>query len=423
MPTPPNNELFLYDFFTRLREEVRIELDHTQYTLLLRALYLKPLNFENWQEELFALCQLLWLPSLAYKTAFSNLYRQHIHEFMLRQEERTELKRPSVDSDESKNLLQPGNGTDDQAVSEPVSTKEANSPAQRTSTQPGSSTSSDEAPAQWPEINLRVKDTSRPQDSPSNETDGKSRYKEIPFSFSASKSIPFKIRTATQYWRKLKSPQVKKLTDIIDIERMIRQYTKDGFFSEPQFQQKTVGRQQVVWLSDHGGSMTPFLQWENAFMEVLNANPHIAGIEQYFFHDYPSPAAMGETDFLLFTNPAHTNAVNLSGALSKKRLGPSRIKEIFRKQRADEPGITRQKWNKKTLIILYSDGGAARRRQDFDRVEAFMKLVLLLKQSCKRMLWINPVKKTNDTSAMFISYFVQMISPDLNDMRRAIANL
>jgi hypothetical protein len=368
-----------YDFFQTLRSR-GWELGWEQYELFMRGFILS--KFET-KEQLLHFCKTVWLfrPSLReeFEQLFDYYYAQIPAQFLIEKKEITLIKAPT------------GAGKTEAALSAAKELQSgSNSPLPKT---PQFSTTVSKFNNETVEVSLNI-DTGTDTASAEGNNAPLPSAKEVTFLFSEQKQLPFTVRKASQTMRKLRVPTQKRITPVLDVPALVQQVAQEGMVSRLIYQRESVGVQQVVWLSDHGGSMLPFEPWEKQLLSIVKNTPNIRQTEQYFFHDYPSQES---DDFKFFTNRAHTEIKPLSSILKAS--------------------------NRHTAVIIFSDGGAARRRFDSERLQVFLPLINTLKNTTQRLVWLNPVRQTQGTMSDYLSFLVSVRYPNNDDLKRLILEL
>lgn len=376
----PKPSALFYDFFQALRSR-GWELGWEQYELFMRGFILS--KFES-KDQLLNFCKTVWLfrPELReeFEQLFEYYYTKVPAQFLV---EKKEMPPPNATNPDGE-VLPPTEQTLSNFKDQPTST----STPQPTHTIPSA-----------PDFNKETVDISLNIDTGSgNKIEVGSTQlpsaKTVTFLFSEQKHLPFTVRKAAQTVRKLRVPTQKRLTNTLDVPALVQQVAREGMVSKLIYQRESIGVQQIIWLSDHGGSMLPFEPWEKQLLDIVRNTPNIRQTDQYFFHDYPSPE---DDDFKLFTNRGHTEIKTLSSILKVS--------------------------NKHTAIIIFSDGGAARRRFDSERLQVFLPLINTLKNTTQRLVWLNPVRQTQGTMADYLSFLVSVRYPNNDDLKRLILEL
>ncbi len=368
-----------YDFFQTLRSR-GWELGWEQYELFMRGFILS--KFET-KQQLLNFCKTVWLFRPELREEFEQLFEHYYANVPAQYLAKKKESEQSNNVTPSTEILQPP-----PSITIPTGQPDP-MPTTQTSQEIGATA----------EVNPEIMEVSLNIDSGSGNTIdiGTAKLpsaKDVTFLFSEQKHLPFTVRKASQTVRKLRVPTKKSLTTALDVPALVQQVAKEGMVSRLIYQRKNVGVQQVIWLSDHGGSMLPFEPWEKQLLDIIKNTPNIRQTEQYFFHDYPSQEG---DDFKLFTNRAHSEIKTLSSILKAS--------------------------NKHTAVIIFSDGGAARRRFDAERLQVFLPLITTLKNTTQRLVWLNPVRQTQGTMADYLSFLVSVRYPNNDDLKRLILAL
>lgn len=402
-------EPFLFDFYLSLRAEGQLVLDDMQYVDFLRCFLHTPINDK---EELRFLCKTIWVSSPQQLDTFNrrfNAYFGRIEERLVKLRQKKEAttapseSKPTPLKPTSPNPLGTSTSGDDNTDSSEQGNSSTDDLEQKNTAHDSSKHNQLEAPEQG-EINLLIKDSATGGGAQSS-GDAIQNIESKPFTFVEKGVLPFNTRRTTQALRKLPSAYVSQETAELDTDKLFEQLINERFIYRLDYQTQRIRSPQIVWLSDHDGSMNPFRNWEDALLRVITNTPdeyelknHFSHLDRYFFHDFPSLSTTKD-NFRLFHNRAHTEA---SDWLRERRL---------------------RKWNKDTLFVIFSDAAAAHRKMDFERVNVFFEVQRIIKNTSKKLLWINPVKQIEESSAQYISYFTEMIYPDDQAFQRFVAKL
>lgn len=171
--------------------------------------------------------------------------------------------------------------------------------------------------------------------------------------------------------------------DVLDIDQTIAQQARTGFFVGPVFKPQTMIYNQVILLTDHGGSMLAFEALSNAFTEALGkAFDAPKKLKRYFFYNVPQPYC--------YLNQAHTRSISV---------------EALHEQIYKQPH---------TQVIIISDAGAARGVNSDRRFDATMKFLLGLGKVSHKVVWLNPMPKARweHTTAQRIARLVPTFTLD-----------
>lgn len=369
-----------YDFFQVLRSR-GWELGWEQYELFLRGFILS--KFET-KAELLNFCKTVWLSRPNQRGEFEELF-EYYYAKVPAQFLQSQISKVSVTNTDS------------------YIPEEAFSSLQHVASPPPESSTPSPTPAPSaaspPSVNFDTVEVALNIDSGQGEgwkaeTPHTFSAKEVSFIFSEQKHIPFTVRKTAQNWRKMRVPTQKRTTNRLDVSALVQQIAREGIINKLPYHRQNVGTQQVIWFSDHGGSMLPYEVWEKQLLDIVRTTPNIQRTEQYFFHDYPSPE---ETDFKFFTNRSHTEVKTLSAILKN--------------------------CTKQTAIVFFSDAGAARRRFDTERLSVFLNLINTIKNTTQRLVWLNPVKNTTGTAADYLAFLLRVHYPSNDELKRLILEL
>ncbi|MCF0072924.1 caspase family protein [Dyadobacter sp. CY261] len=402
---------FLFSFFLRLKKEAGIELDTEQYEAFL-ACWLETKT--NDKSKIFHICEALWLSRKEFKPRFTKLFEEQFALFQKysapehinltnQTEKEDEPESPPADAE----IAPFPAGGDEEKKDDEAEDDDKNPP--RNPTNPGIPLQGVPLPepivdtSEWSELSLSIQDTSR--NGHSLKADKRSSYSKSTFTLLPEKALPFTTRKVTQMWRKVPTYFIDKPTAKLDAPALIQQLVTDGVIHKPEYKTEKTENQQIVWLTDHDGSMNPFRAWEASLLQAITNNPgnrpikdHATNFDRYYFHDCPIVNS-DTNNFRLFSDTSHTKLVDWSKELNK------------------------HKWNKHTQVIIFSDAGAAHKKLDFGLIRQMHELCKIIRQTTSRILWINPVRKTDDSSAQYISYFVTMIYPDDASIKRFTSGL
>jgi hypothetical protein len=192
-------------------------------------------------------------------------------------------------------------------------------------------------------------------------------------------------RQIKQSFRSLPIFQPSSISNEIDIEETLQHWAKKGFFEKPIFKRKNSLYNNVVLLTDNKGSMLSFEllgdMLNTALSESFNGQTtkKSADYEQYFFYNVPQK--------YFYKDKIHI----------KYKKNYELLNQIKRK---------------KSLVLIYSDAGAARGGNSDGRFKPTLRFLLHLKKVAHQVVWLNPLPKErwNKTTAKRISRFVDMFS-------------
>lgn len=214
--------------------------------------------------------------------------------------------------------------------------------------------------------------------------------------FNDAKHLPFAVRKTGQTLRKIHTRIIYETTNRLHFQEIIKQRVQDGFVHQLVYEKQKRGVQEIIWISDHSNTNLPYEPWNNALRKIVADCPSVEKVHQYFYHMYPSPAQTSD-DFKFFENRAQTTAILLSDML--------------------------RKCTKHTIVIIFSDAGAARQRFDAEQLQILFALTNAIRLKTKRFVWLNPVQRLSGTTAGYLSLMIPMRYPNHDEIRRFVNEL
>ncbi len=192
-------------------------------------------------------------------------------------------------------------------------------------------------------------------------------------------------RQIKQNFRSLPIFQPSSTSNEIDIEETLHHWAKKDFFEKPIFKRKESLYNNVVLLTDNKGSMLSFEllgdMLNTALSESFNGKIDRISVDygQYFFYNVPQKYFYEDKIHI-----KHTKTYELLDKIKRK----------------------------KSLVVIYSDAGAARGGNSDGRFKPTLRFLLHLKKVAHQIVWLNPLPKErwNKTTAKRISRFVEMYS-------------
>ncbi|MEN0046171.1 MAG: hypothetical protein AAF806_03820 [Bacteroidota bacterium] len=364
-------ELPLYDFFDALRKN-GFFMGIAEYYGLLDALHLGyGIDTSNgaWNRtELLEVCRLLWLKPNQSKYLFESTFNEFFQESTSKK--KTE---DSVQKEEPKKADMPRENTD--------------SADRKTDDEPMNEIEEQDLPlvkfvigsSEGDSINLEEKAV-----KPSR------KFIFTDYYFDLSK------REMQQSCRFLPNTQDSLSSNEIDIMATVQQFARNGRLTEPVFKTQRRIANEVLLLTDNGGSMIAFerlsdtfrLALENAFKTNIRQNK--AKVKTYYFYNLPEKHC--------YLNKSHTEHKKTANILA-----------------ASNP--------KYSDVIIISDASAARGGNSDGRFKATLRFLLQLQKVSKQIVWLNPLP--NDrwemTTAARIARIVPMFSlNEQSNLQKAI---
>ncbi|HBE19829.1 MAG TPA: hypothetical protein DEG17_20430 [Cyanobacteria bacterium UBA11149] len=200
--------------------------------------------------------------------------------------------------------------------------------------------------------------------------------------------FPVTRRQMKQNWRYLRRLIREGLPIELDVEATVVKMGREGILLEPVLVPRRCNRTKLVLLIDREGSMVPFHDLSKQLVDTAQRGGNFRQTHVFYFHDY--------VDEYLYHHPALMNAQPISEVLGEM---------------AED-----------TVVLIVSDGGAARRSFDEERVKSTKIWVEKLRDSVRYLAWLNPMPNQSweNTTAVEIASFVPMFEMSRQEMNRAI---
>src|SRR4028118_1292308 len=160
-----------------------------------------------------------------------------------------------------------------------------------------------------------------------------------------------------QSWRYLRRPVREGAATELDVEATVEKMGREGFLLKPVLLPPRTNRTDLVLMIDQEGSMVPFHALSRQLVETAERGGRLRQTRVFYFHDYP--------DEYLYRHPAMLNAQPMSEVL-------------------EEIG-------ERAVVLIVSDGGAARGNFDHERVDSTKVWIEQLQQSVRYYAWLNPM--------------------------------
>jgi hypothetical protein len=203
--------------------------------------------------------------------------------------------------------------------------------------------------------------------------------------------FPVTRRQMKQCWRYLRRPVWEGVPIELDVEATVAKMGREGILLEPVMMPARSNRTDLVMLIDQEGSMVPFHALTRQLAETAERIGRLRQTRVFYFHDYP--------DEYLYRHPAFLNAQPTSEVL-------------------EEIG-------EQAVVLIVSDGGAARGNFDQERVESTKVWIKQLEQSVRYCAWLNPMPNEcwQHTTAGEIARLLPMFEMSRQGMNAAISIL
>ncbi|NEQ87468.1 MAG: hypothetical protein F6K26_47890 [Moorea sp. SIO2I5] len=200
---------------------------------------------------------------------------------------------------------------------------------------------------------------------------------------------PVTRRQMKQSWRYLRGLVREGAKTELDIEATVNQIGRQGLLLEPVFISPRVNRTELLLLIDQGGSMIPFHRLSDRLTETALQTGRWGKTTIYYFHNCPVDYLYHDRDQL--------EAESISRILSQLAV----------------------QW---TVVLMFSDGGAARGGLNPQRIELTKAFLGQLKQQVRAMAWLNPMpcNRWTGTTAGEIRPLVPMFEFSREGLQNAI---
>lgn len=200
---------------------------------------------------------------------------------------------------------------------------------------------------------------------------------------------PVTRRQMKQSWRYLRGLVREGAKTELDIEATVNQIGRQGLLLEPVFISPRVNRTELLLLIDQGGSMIPFHRLSHRLTETALQAGRWGKTTIYYFHNCPVDYLYHDRDQL--------EAESITMILSQLAV----------------------QW---TVVLMFSDGGAARGGLNPQRIELTKAFLGQLKQHVRAMAWLNPMpcNRWNGTTAGEIRPLLPMFEFSREGLQNAI---
>jgi uncharacterized protein len=204
--------------------------------------------------------------------------------------------------------------------------------------------------------------------------------------------FPVTRRQMKQSWRYLRQFVREGVATELDVASTVRHIAQNGMLLDPVLVPPRRNQTELILLIDQDGSMVAFHSLSARLVETASRGGRLGNAGVYYFHNCP-------IDYL-YHDPKHQNAIalkNWEGKLSGSR----------------------------SVVLIFSDAGAARGSANPARIEATKKFLAELRQQVRYVAWLNPLPKTRweGTSAEAIAQLTPMFEISRQGLDGAISAL
>lgn len=199
--------------------------------------------------------------------------------------------------------------------------------------------------------------------------------------------FPVSRRQIQQIFSYLPLKKQRPAENEIDVDGAIAAIARDGYLKAPIFKSRTDTINRLVILHDHNGSMVAFEKLSDMLGDAAHQMTH-----NFYFQQI--------TDKHLYLNKARTRSVGMDAFI-----------DYFRE--------------KKAMLIIHSDAGAARLSNSDTTVIGTIHMIKKLRHISSQVVWLNPFPANRwvNTSAERIAGFVPMFPVDQAGLQQAVAVL
>lgn len=367
-----------FQLFCKLRE-AGFPLQIQEYQDLLEILSptnIAHLNLKtNNHQELYSLCQSLWVKSRAEKQIFQQICQQLTPQLITAQPK---------DQPTDQNTDQKIYTTQEITTETPTSQEISVNPLTNTNTSPvlELSPSPIEKPPDFSYI-PRLKPPSATSDDKPN------RFRIQP---SYAKYQPIDYLPMQQTWHQLNYQYLSQIKTEIDLPTTIDDINRHANLFDIHLKPPELPKTQLILLIDRQGSMMPFSPLEKQLTQTIITSGRLNQLTIYYFINSPA---------YLYLDPDCQKNINLSQVLLNAH-------------------------STHTLLLIFSDAGAARGHSiNLNRVKSTQDFYNQVAPYFRAIAWSNPMPKQRwqKTSAEAIAKFIQMFACDRSQFAQTIQYL
>jgi uncharacterized protein with von Willebrand factor type A (vWA) domain len=355
-----------FQLFCKLRE-AGLPLQIQEYQDLLEIL--SPTNIThlhlqtNNYQQLYSLCQSLWVKSPQEKQIFQEVCKQ-------------------FPQDKQTNITTAITSTDNQTTptDQPVSVTPTNTPLQSTSTQ-----TLEIIPADQPQAKFKLPYI--PRLNPPSEKHNRFRVTKNYQHYRPASALAMQ-----QTWHQLNYQYLSNIPSEIDLSATINDVSKNANLFDIHLKPPTLPKTQLILLIDRPGSMIPFHNIQHQLQNTITTGDRLDEFTNYYFINSP---------LYLYTDPDCEKNINLWQVLTDAH-------------------------SEHSLLLIFSDAGAARGRSiNPSRVQSTKEFYQQVSPYFRAIAWLNPMPKQRwqNTSAGAIAQFIQMFQCDRTNFANAIQYL
>ena len=380
---------FLYQLFETTRAKLKLPLGIEEYDALLQLVEKE--NVVQTVEDLRFACEVLWIKKTVHLEAFRVLFdlqKQEELELVLKLLVQEAQKTATQKPEEESPVDQPRQ--DEESLDVNQDQLSDSSPESAENQPPEPAQQETKTQAADAEILLSLEES---EAGVALREDKKQSQSILSHPYILSDAYhPINRRDMRQSWRFLRQQMPSHFTSIIDINRTIRDFAKEGFLGKVHYQRQYKDKVKLLLLIDYKGSMIAFHSLANQLIGTALSDQKRGHTQTYFFHDVPKNQ--------LFLNPARTKAIRKEKLLQKLST-------------------------KHTRVLIFSDAGAARGQVELSRIDATWDFLDELRPAVRQIAWLNPVPRGrwHNTTAAEIAEITPMFETSQSGFRAAIRHL
>jgi uncharacterized protein len=192
-----------------------------------------------------------------------------------------------------------------------------------------------------------------------------------------------------QSWRHLRRMVREGIATELDLDRTVSQIASKGILLEPVLAPRKVNRTELILLIDRDGSMVAFHALADRLIETALMGGRLGKAGTYYFKNCP----VG----YLYHDRVHSNS--------------EPVAELLAKLQRD-----------RTVVLIFSDAGAARGGLNSDRIKLTMTFLRQLQAHVRYVAWLNPMPKSRwvGTTAAEIARVLPMFDSTREGLDRVI---
>ena len=204
--------------------------------------------------------------------------------------------------------------------------------------------------------------------------------------------LPVTQRQLKQSWRYLRQLVREGIATELDIEATTHQIAQCGMLLEPVVVPPRQNRTELLLLVDQDGSMVAFRSLAERLTETAARGGRLGKMGIFYFRNCPIDS--------LYRDPLHLDAEPVADVLAQLRRD-------------------------RTVVLIFSDGGAARGGFSRDRVTATTEFLAKLQSQVRRVVWLTPMPQSRwaGTTAAEIARSVPMFEATRQGLEGAIGTL